>query len=173
MATRKEQFKKKKLILSKLSKGQARYYGFTNSQYQRAVNISKSKKAKAKVKETVKEKKPIKKKEVIATPEKRGPRIRKQAVIEYVNRDAEPYYISIRAMTLNPDITERALLIALLENEGQIKRTYINFIRNAKRSYAGLENEPIGDNEDIKLSNDIVVVILIGGRNPVKEVIRI
>lgn len=80
-------------------------------------------------------------------------RIRKQVVINY-RSDSEPYSVSIRAITLDPEMTERGLLMAVQEIQTQLD---INFEYFSSR-YAGFEQTEIPKDEDKRL-NDMKIHI--------------
>ena len=123
--------------LSSLTWGQARVRGFTKKQHTRAVNI---KLGIAKAKKRIKE---------LFTP----PRERQQVTF---NSD---YSISLRAIAINADLTEKELENALdnfLKGEEQLQR--IPF------STKGIETEELSDDEDAGLEEGIIHIELnIGG----------
>ena len=95
---------------------------------------------------------PKKKKKVFleAPPIKR---IRKQVVLNYRSSE-EPYAVSIRAITINPEINERGLLIAVQETMSEIGINLENF----SKRYLGFEEALIPNSEDRRL-NDLRVYI--------------
>lgn len=80
----------------------------------------------------------------------------------------EPYYISVRAMTLNPDITERGLRIAIIEIIGEINKSSNYNIDVSNDDFEGLSAQEITSNMD-KALNDyrVHVEILIKKNSPI------
>lgn len=80
-------------------------------------------------------------------------RIRKQVTINY-RLETEPYYISIRAITINPEITDRGLFLTIIPYKNRIDEQY-----NIKgKGYIAYETKPIPQSEDKQL-NDMKVHI--------------
>lgn len=95
-----------------------------------------------------------KEKEVITIKTKpiKGLRIRKQLVQNFTS-DNPPYYVSIRAITINPNITEKGLRMALLQGRRKFQNTENVNLNLMNTEYYGLEQTPIPDSEDIKLND--------------------
>ena len=138
--------------------------GITKKEYERRIKISKSLQLYHKTKHTKKERLVLTKKrteKVKHIPEKR---IRKQKVINY-RADESPYYLSIRVLTINPEIDERGLFLAIneLKNNLQNQSIYLNVKRHSvvidfnnlvpERSSIGTEAREIPTSED-KILND-------------------
>lgn len=95
-------------------------------------------------------------------------RVRKQVAINY-RSDEQPYFISIRAITINPDVSERGLLIAVREARSKLQGTGIN-LSNMDSHYTGYEQKEIPSSED-KILNDYRVHIEILIRKRVQQYI--
>lgn len=77
-------------------------------------------------------------------------RIRKQQVLNFRRTRKEPYFISIRAITINPDISSRGLMLAVKEVANSL---YKEYKLDTYHSYIGGEAVELGTNED-KILND-------------------
>lgn len=113
----------------------------------RTVKVTKKKKIRTAIPKRVAV--PIRKEKPISQ------RIRRQIVMNY-RLDEPPYFNSVRAMTLNPEYTEQALLHALMIYVNEQERIYPHI--KPFRDYIGMEMVPIGDNEDASL-NDMKIHI--------------
>lgn len=80
-------------------------------------------------------------------------KIRKQVVLNFRSHE-EPYYISIRAITINPDINEKGLLLAVKETLNNLSYNLTGF----SRSYYGIEKTRIPYSEDKRLNSGKVYV---------------
>lgn len=132
------------------------YYKIQSEEMKLNLKYQKQKhfKARVKISNIRVEKKNLKKvkKEFKTIPTQR---IRKQVAINY-RADEEPYFISIRAITINPDISERGLLIAVKEAR---QRAQLNYeISHMSSHYTGYETKVIPASED-KILNDYKVHI--------------
>lgn len=87
---------------------------------------------------------------VVEIPQKR---IRKQVVLNF-RSDEDPYYISIRAITINPEINETGLLIAVKETMSEL---HFDFSAFTKR-YLGFSAQEIPKNVDTTLNDGRVYV---------------
>lgn len=98
----------------------------------------------------IKQKRIIRKQKKIIIRQIRVParRIRKQAVINF-RSDEAPYFVSIRAITINPDITERGLLMAI----NQVKSRLEYNLRLFSAQYLGYEAKAIPSSEDKQLND--------------------
>lgn len=100
-----------------------------------------------------------------------GRRIRKQVVLDYKrkvdNNSDRPSigYISIRVMTINPNISERGLKIVLMEAKRRFERENKFDLKGYQENYRGFENREIATNED-RLLNDgrVHVIIMVGNK---------
>lgn len=181
--------KKAKAYLSATYKNQySKGIAYNNKKKAKRIISKSNKRTKKKLlKEVRKEiKKPKEKKEKKTRQKKiTKPRIRKQKVANFRSRE-DPYYISIRVITINPEITDRGLLMALrkLMKRFDGKNIYLtnknysaeidfdNFNNNIKSS-VGTERQKISVNED-RILNDgkIHYEILIGRNKPITGTIK-
>lgn len=115
--------------------------------------IIKAEKKKFKTIKIVKAKKKQKigkaKKEKEEKPQKR---IRQQVAFNFRSH-SEPYHCSIRALTLNPEYTQRGLLIAVQEVKRDLEQQGIIDFDEFSSSYLGFEEKEISNAED-KILND-------------------
>jgi hypothetical protein len=81
-------------------------------------------------------------------------RIRKQCVVDFRGK-REPYYFSIRAVTLNPEVNEQQLKMAVMK---AIRRLRINTTGFQRTIRVGFEREAIGRNEERKLNNEDIYI---------------
>lgn len=155
---------KKFIINSNTTFGQARIRGITKKNFLRRQRISISlKKTYERKRIILSQKIPTKKKEVQKTLITRK-RIRKQVVLNLRSHD-EPYAISIRAITINPIITENGLKIAV--NDG-LKRSGYKLRDFYQKRYYGLEETEISNEEDKRLNDYRVhIEILIKKNRPI------
>lgn len=110
------------------------------------------------LKEQIKAKeKQIKKRQIIKE------RIRKQVAINYRLRE-EPYFISIRAITINPDITEKGLLLVVRKYHQQFQKQF----DMPMGYYTGYETKKIPNSEDTRL-NDYKIHIEILIKNKIQS----
>lgn len=127
------------------------------SEIQVTVKELQEKKPKRKKKEQEAPKKPVKEK-----------RIRKQTAMNFINRDADDSgeeFISIRAITINPAVEKRAMLLAIKELMHETEVLYGVRFRDYEASYVGLEEEEIGEDEDRKLNDyKIHLELFMGGK---------
>lgn len=105
-------------------------------------------KKESKLKEKVKERREIEVPKI---------RIRKQVVINFRSHEA-PYFFSIRAITINPEIDERGLKVAVMEVARSIASNRDFDLSNFKAQYLGYETKQISSNED-RFLNDMKVHI--------------
>lgn len=80
-------------------------------------------------------------------------RIRKQVAINFRSNE-DPYFISVRAITINPDIGERALLIAVKET---IQRKGYN-LSGFSSKYTGYSYQKIPSSVDRSLNDERIHV---------------
>jgi len=138
--------------------------GITKKEYEKRIKISKSLKA------YYFERKRVKRKEKKETLKDYYPketlkeRYRRQKVINY-RSDQTPYYISIRVLTINPEITDNGLLMALNELKLSIQNQKVKiknkgyFTINFSRlnpDYSSIGTEPptkLSPNEDLILND--------------------
>lgn len=88
-------------------------------------------------------------------------RIRKQVVLNGVNRtegDSGLVFISIRAITINPDIDEKGLMLAINEAKKDFESQAGISWSNYQKSYFGMEKEKLGSREDSRLSDGKVYI---------------
>lgn len=103
-------------------------------------------------------KKKIKKEIPEELPEKR---IRKQIVLN-MRSDDEPYAMSVRAITINPGITEEGLKLAILETLREINIDLSKFYRKE----FGFEAREIPEQEDRRLNDFRVHIEILIRREP-------
>jgi hypothetical protein len=81
-----------------------------------------------------------------------GKRIRKQVVLNFRGTEP-PYFFSIRAVTINPEINERGLKIAVMET----LRSFVNSqdidLSEFQTQYLGYEVVEVAKGEDTSLNN--------------------
>jgi hypothetical protein len=142
--------------------------GITKREFERRLKISKS------LKQYYQRRKP---KDKITSYYPTKERIRHQKVLNY-RSSKSPYYISIRVMTINPDITERGLLMALNEIKLSLQKQSINIKDKARnvnidfarmdsvRSSIGTEKTKIAPHEDTQLNDLRVHYEILIERNP-------
>lgn len=82
-------------------------------------------------------------------------RIRKQVTIEY-RGNKEPYFISIRALTFNPNITERGLMMEIVKEERLLSQE-IGY-NHLERLYKGVENVAVSKKESNGYNNTNVYI---------------
>lgn len=156
--------------------------GITKKEYKRRVRISQSLQLYHSTSKTKKERiQKTKRKEqrVKEIPE----RVRKQRVINY-RSDMSPYYLSIRVVTINPEINETGLLLAIneLKNDLQNQSIYLRAKKHSvmidfnnlvpERSSIGSESKVIPTSED-RILNDgrIHYEILVENNPPITGVL--
>lgn len=164
---------KKFRVTSETTFGQARVRGITKKEFQRRRNISLSLKQYHKspltTKKTFATRERIRKRKVTKA-KKTGKRIRKQLAYYWRTRDIKGTpdgtdigFIEIKALTINPDITEKGLFIAIRDKQLQLKQQGINF--NLYRvSTRGFELQEIAPREEQAL-NDMKVHITVFANN--------
>jgi len=97
----------------------------------------------------------------------REKRIRKQVVFNF-RSSGEPYALSIRALTINPEITERGLQMAVAE----VKRSLDIDFKIFSARYLGFEQTEISSSEDKRLNDYKVHIEVLIKRNPPINFIR-
>lgn len=126
------------------------------------------KKRKKVIKRKIKKEKKEPEKEIIEKEE----RIRRQVVLNFVNRDASDsfnIFISIRAITINPEYNENALKIVIDKAMRDYEILSGLKFRYYKKSYFGVEKEEISSSEDKILNDYKIHVEIFHGGKVVKE----
>ena len=90
-------------------------------------------------------------------------RIRKQVVLNLRSENSVIAAVSIRAITLNPEITERGLKIAIMEIFKELDFKEEDFYH---KSYFGYEDAEISSSEDRRLNDYKVHIEVLIKRNP-------
>lgn len=83
--------------------------------------------------------------------------------------DAPPYFVSIRAITINPIITQRGLSLALIQGKRKIQIEENINLTAMQTEYIGLEKTEIPSTEDRKLNDlrihvEVFIAYLRGGK---------
>jgi hypothetical protein len=161
---------KKFRVTEETTFGQARVRGVSKKEFNRRQKISitrrqifrerKLEEVRVIRKPRVKVKKPKKEIQEELIEERR---FRKQVVLNFRSGE-EPYAVSIRAITINPEITERGLLIAVQETKSELDINFENFTSR----YLGFEETEIPSSEDTRLNDFRVhVEVLIRKGRPI------
>jgi len=96
-------------------------------------------------------------------------RIRRQIAQNFKSSEP-PYFVSVRAITINPEITQRGLVIALLQGKRNLeKETNINLSLMTSEHIGLAEQEiPITEDKelnDMKVHVEVFIANTKGGRN--------
>lgn len=103
------------------------------------------------LKERIIRKKRLKQKKII-----KKQRIRKQIAFNYRMKNLPPYFISIRALTINSEISEKGLKIAILQAKRRLKKQEGIDFGDMQVQNTGVEIKKIPPSEDKKLNDNKV-----------------
>lgn len=161
-----------KFKISELTWGQARVRKITQKRWLRAERISGSLKKYHKTGLTIKQRR-----EKISITKERKRVIEKKPITKRIRRqvaqnfkaDVPPYFVSIRAMTINPIITQKGLNLALLQGKRKIQIEENINLTAMQTEYIGLEMVEIPPIEDRKLNDmkihiEVFLAYLRGGK---------
>lgn len=101
-------------------------------------------------------------------------RLRKSVVINYRSKTSQPYFIELRAVTFNEDITERGLLMVLNRYKNQFLLKLNVEGKDFYPQYVGYEQTKTALNEDRGLNNkDIYVIGKVKRSIVLREVVKV
>ncbi len=83
-------------------------------------------------------------------------RLRKQIIINYRSSE-QPYYIAIRVLTFNPDVTRKMLLSVAMDKRKVIQKSFGTTLRKMKVE-VGDESREVDVSEDRGLNNTSIYV---------------
>jgi len=163
-------------VTNKTTWGQARRQGIKLKEFNRRRKISMSLKQYHKsaytTKKTIEDRKRIVKKRQKKVDKIPLKRLRKQVVLncrpnfnDYNDSIGGIGALSIRAITINPEYNERALLMAVEEIKPEIELKLGVNLRDFQKRYLGLEDTEIPKSEDARL-NDYKIHIEVWINNP-------
>lgn len=160
--------------ISNLTFGQARVKGINKKQWLRAVRISGSLRKYYQTGLTRKERKQETKKTL--KREKKIPQIvtRQQIAENFRISNMPPYFISVRALTIDSSVTKKGLLLAIRQTKQRIKKEYGITFAGMSAENTGIERTRIPKNEDKKLQDyrihtEVFFAFLNGKKDFIKE----